>query len=203
MYRFTTFLKDLGTIRGALIVSAVLFVLAVAAGWNASQEIQEILAGEIQALAETSQNLSASDNPELSFFVFIFLNNAIKSLIVMFAGLLLGIIPFVFLAMNGMVLGFLMELVRANGGDLNELIFKGLLPHGIIEIPVLIIAGAYGLMLGALVIRSILPGQEKGEALGLKWRTAWKKTGTASLWILILLFVAAIIESTITLWLMS
>ncbi|NMO97474.1 stage II sporulation protein M [Paenibacillus lemnae] len=203
MFRFTTFLRDLATIRTALILSAIFFAAGIAAGWGTTGPIQEILVKEIQTLGQAAEQMRNSDQPELNFFIFIFLNNAIKSLIVMFAGIVLGIIPFVFLAINGMVIGFLLHMISDNGGNLSEIIFKGLLPHGIIEIPVLLIASAYGMVLGALVIKSIVPGADRGDPIKQKWKVTWRKTGTASLWIVILLFLAAIIESTITLWLMS
>ena len=203
MFRFSTFIKDLGTIRVALILSVVLFALGIAAGWGASGSIQEMLVKEIQGLGQMSQDLRQSDHPEMSFFIFIFLNNSIKAILVMFAGILFGLIPLVFIAVNGMVIGFLLNIVDSNGGNLSELIIKGLLPHGIIEIPVILIACAYGLALGGMVFKSMFSGGNRGSGIKGQWRDLWRKTGTASLWIVLLLFIAAIIESTITLWLMS
>ncbi|WP_235440440.1 stage II sporulation protein M [Paenibacillus sp. DMB20] len=184
-------------------MSAVLFAVGVAAGWGASGSIQEMLVKEIQGLGQMSQDLRQSDHPEMSFFIFIFLNNSIKAILVMFAGILFGLIPLVFIAVNGMVIGFLLNVVDSNGGNLSELIIKGLLPHGIIEIPVILIACAYGLVLGGMVFKSMFPGGNRGSGIKGQWRDLWRKTGTASLWIVLLLFIAAIIESTITLWLMS
>lgn len=203
MFRFSVFLKDLAVIRTALMISAVLFAAGIAAGWAASGPMQQMLAKEIQGLGEVSQNLQQSDNPELSFFIFIFLNNSIKAVLVMFAGLLFGFIPFVFLIINGMVIGFLLNLMDSNGVNLSELIIKGLLPHGIIEIPVILIACAYGLALGGLVFKSLTRGGFKGSGTKTEWSQMWRRTRTASLWIVVLLLIAAVIESTITLWLMS
>ncbi|WP_054956030.1 stage II sporulation protein M [Paenibacillus dakarensis] len=203
MYRFRIFIKDLAAIRVPLILSTVLFALGIMIGWVGSGPLQAILIDEIQGLRDISESLRMSDNPELSFFVFIFLNNSIKSIFVLFSGILFGIIPFVFLAINGMVIGFMLNVVKMNGGDLGEMIFKGLLPHGIIEIPVILIACAYGLALGGLVYKSILPREVRGSGLRERWQELWRKSRTASLWIVVLLLVAAVIESTITLWLVS
>ncbi|WP_422658431.1 stage II sporulation protein M [Paenibacillus sp. EC2-1] len=203
MFRFSTFIKDLRSIRFSLILSTVLFVIGIVVGWVGSGPIQDILIKEIQGLGDIGQNLRQSDNPELSFFTFIFLNNSIKSILVLFSGILFGVLPVVFLAINGMVIGFLLNLVESNGGDLGELIFKGLLPHGIIEIPVILIACAYGLALGGLVIRSMTPGERRGSGMSAQWKEFWRKSLTASIWIVLLLLVAAGIESTITFWLMS
>ncbi|OOC63567.1 stage II sporulation protein M [Paenibacillus ihbetae] len=202
MLRFSNFLRDLTTIRKALILSAVLFAGGIAVGWG-SEEFEQLLLSQLQGLGEISQELQTSDNPEWSFFVFIFLNNSIKSVLVMLSGILLGVIPFIFLVVNGMVIGFLLKIVQASGESLFDLIVKGLLPHGIIEIPVIVIACGYGLAFGGLVFRSMLASGEKRRGLGPEWRAFWRKLGTASLWVVVLLLIAAIIESTITLWLMS
>lgn len=203
MLRFSTFLRDISSIRKAVIISAVLFTLGIIAGWT-SQGFEEMLIGQLQGLGEISQQLRVSDTPELSFFVFIFLNNSIKSIIVMFSGLLFGLLPIVFLIVNGMVIGFLLKLVQASGDNLFNLIVKGLLPHGVIEIPVIIIACGFGLALGGLVLRSIIKGiSGAGSGIGVEWRSIWRKLGTASLWVVVLLLIAAVIESTITYWLVS
>lgn len=203
MYRFSIFMKDLAAIKLPLMISAVLFALGIAVGWIGSGPIQDIIVKEIQGLGEMSQSLRQSDHPELSFFIFIFLNNSIKSILVLFSGILFGIIPIVFLAINGMVLGFLLSVVESSGGDLVELIFKGLLPHGIIEIPVIIIACGYGLALGGLSFKSMAFNKNRGSGIKMHWREFWRKSRTGSLWIVLLLLAAAVIESTITLWLVS
>ncbi|MNF03889.1 hypothetical protein D3C80_2032940 [compost metagenome] len=79
-----------------------------------------------------------------------------------------------------------------------QLIVKGLLPHGIIEIPAIIIACAFGLRFGGKVIQSM-----SGRVRGSSWAEFMRQTVTASVWIVILLLLAAIIESTITLALLS
>ncbi|GAE08880.1 stage II sporulation protein M [Paenibacillus sp. JCM 10914] len=170
MFRFSIFLKDLVSIRKALIISTILFAAGITAGWI-SDDFEELLIGQIQGLAEISQQLNASDNPEWSFFVFIFFNNAIKSVLVMFSGLLVGIMPIFFLIINGMVIGFLLRIVQASGESLFDVIVKGLLPHGIIEIPMIVIACGYGLALGGLVIRSIIAVLTNRSGIGEDWRS--------------------------------
>lgn len=202
MLRFSIFLKDLRSIRKALLLAAVLFIAGIAAGAS-SEGFEQFLLGQLQGLGEISQQLGSSDHPEWNFFVFIFLNNSIKSVLVMFSGLLLGVIPFFFLVVNGMVIGFLVKVVGESGESLFDLIVKGLLPHGIIEIPVIVIACGYGLAFGGLVLRSVVATGERRSGIGSEWRGFWRKMGTASLWVVVLLLVAAMIESTITLWLMS
>ena len=205
MIRFSTFIKDLTVIRGAVFISFIVFAAAIAAGWMASGPLEKMVLSQIEGLSEVSQQLNQSENRELSFFLFIFFNNSIKSIIVIFTGLLFGILPLIFLFINGMVIGFLLNVVQSNGGGaaLSEVVFKGLLPHGIIEIPVIIIACAYGLALGGLAFKSLKPGEHRKSGFKEQWSEMWRKIRTASVWIVILLFLAAAIESTITLWLLS
>ena len=199
MLKFSTFLRDLGSIRNALIWSVILFVAGIGAGWVSTGPLQDILLNQIGGLQEVSRQLEQSGNVQWNFFIFIFFNNAIKSVLVIYAGIFFGILPVIFLVINGMVIGFLVHITTDNGASLFDIVVKGLLPHGIIEIPVIIIACAFGLKFGGLASRSLIElGSAKRQGLGKQWETFMRRTLTASCWVIILLFIAAIIESTIT-----
>ncbi|MBY0217963.1 MULTISPECIES: stage II sporulation protein M [Paenibacillus] len=199
MLKFSTFLRDLGSIRNALIWSVILFVAGIGAGWVSTGPLQDILLNQIGGLQEVSRQLEQSGNVQWNFFIFIFFNNAIKSVLVIYAGIFFGILPVIFLVINGMVIGFLVHITTDNGASFFDIVVKGLLPHGIIEIPVIIIACAFGLKFGGLASRSLIElGSAKRQGLGKQWEIFLKRTLTASCWVIILLFIAAIIESTIT-----
>ncbi|WP_416293881.1 stage II sporulation protein M [Paenibacillus illinoisensis] len=199
MLKFSTFLRDLGSIRNALIWSVILFVAGIGAGWVSTGPLQDILMNQIGGLQEVSRQLEQSGNVQWNFFIFIFFNNAIKSVLVIYAGIFFGVLPVIFLVINGMVIGFLVHITTDNGASFFDIVVKGLLPHGIIEIPVIIIACAFGLKFGGLASRSLIElGSAKRQGLGKQWETFLKRTLTASCWVIILLFIAAIIESTIT-----
>lgn len=199
MLKFSTFLRDLGSIRNALIWSVILFVAGIGAGWVSTGPLQDILLNQIGGLQEVSRQLEQSGNVQWNFFIFIFFNNAIKSVLVIYAGIFFGILPVIFLVINGMVIGFLVHITTDNGASLFDIVVKGLLPHGIIEIPVIIIACAFGLKFGGLASRSLIEvGSAKRQGLGKQWEAFLRRTLTASCWVIILLFIAAIIESTIT-----
>lgn len=200
MLSFFTFVKDLKTIRKALVISSLLFALGAVIGWVATSSLERMLVEQLEGLSEISGTLKDSSNPQLSFFVFIFLNNSIKSVVIIFLGALFGILPALFLLINGAVIGYLIHISALQGQDLFELIVKGLLPHGIIEIPAIIIACAFGLHFGGKVLLSLFSSSARKSD---SWSFFMRQTLTASIWIVILLFVAAIIESTITLALLS
>jgi len=198
-----TFIKDLGTIRKALMISCILFVAGIVIGWIGTTSLEKLLLQQLEGLSEISSNLKESSNPMLSFFIFIFLNNSIKGVVIIFLGAFFGIIPALFLLINGAVIGYLVHTSSLHGQDIFNLIVKGLLPHGIIEIPAIIIACAYGLHFGSKVASRIFRPSVRGIKREAEWPVFMRQTLTASIWIVILLFIAAIIESTITFSLLS
>ncbi|MWJ29757.1 stage II sporulation protein M [Saccharibacillus sp. WB 17] len=203
MLSFGRFIRGLAENKGYMLSAAALFIAAIALGTINADGLQRLLLSQIEGLQGVVQNLQQSDNVTLSFFTFIFLNNAIKSVLVILLGAFFGLIPLIFLLINGMVLGFVVMVSHEQGENITELIFKGLLPHGILELPAIVIACAYGMKFGGLVIGSLFSlGAGKRERLAARWEHGMKQMLGAAFWIVILLFVAAAIESTITLQLM-
>ncbi|MEC4569219.1 stage II sporulation protein M [Paenibacillus sp. CMAA1739] len=198
------FFHHLRTTRRLILTSALFFCASIVVGWLSTGTIQSILAQQVEGLGGVAQRLQNSEHPQWSFFVFIFFNNAIKCVLVIFAGALFGIVPFIFLIVNGMVLGFVVHLQADMGRSMYEIVVKGLLPHGVIELPILIIACAFGLKFGTNIISTI------GASIGMKrkgngpsWKDFLRQTLTVSIWSVIFLFIAAAIESGITYRLLS
>ena len=87
-----------------------------------------------------------NEQNEISVFMLIF-NNIRAS----FVSVVLGIVPFLFLPLfsllvNAALIGALFAMITIGGGSFS-FVFAGLLPHGIFEIPALIIALALGIYL--------------------------------------------------------
>lgn len=204
MLSWHLFVQDLKRYKIAISLSFVLFAIGIALGSVNSDKIVALVASDVAKLQEYSRELSQSANPEWSFFTFIFLNNAIKSVVVIFLGAVFGIIPFIFLMMNGVVLGWVVTMAASQGADMFELIVRGLLPHGIIEIPAIVIASGYGLQFGYLVLKGLgeLGARDAAERT-VDLKAFAKSAGRGAFWIVILLLAAAIIESTLTFYLVS
>ncbi|MBY9077306.1 stage II sporulation protein M [Paenibacillus sp. HN-1] len=200
MFSIYSFGRSLAGIRRALLISVVLFILGIVAGWIGTGSLEKLLMQQIEGLGGISRELRNSSNPQLNFFIFIFLNNSIKGVLIMFLGALFGILPALFLLINGAVIGYLIHASLLQGVDIISLIVKGLLPHGIIEIPAIIIACAFGLHFGARVARSLFGRKNRRDD---EWADFLRQTLTVSVWIVLLLLAAAVIESTITFNLMS
>jgi stage II sporulation protein M len=102
---------------------------------------------------------------------------------------------------NGMILGYVLSL-QTNESTIS-IVLKGILPHGIIEIPVILLACAYGLKIGMLVwkmgVQLLVPDEKRSARIELL--RIFQLTKPLSMGIVILLLIAAIIESTLTYWL--
>lgn len=113
----------------------------------------------------------------------IFKNNLQAAVVIMFAGVILGIVPILSLALNFFILGFL-------GGAfaLKPIFFATVLPHGIIEIPAFIIAAAFGIRFG--FFWKIPDDLTDWQKFVMCFKQNWQILGLVA----ILFFLAAVIE---------
>ncbi len=154
----------------------------------------------IQELAQQAQN---SDHPQTAMFWIIFERNLTATITTMYMGIAAGIFPLFTMAINGMVLGFMFGTLADRGENVAALIVKGILPHGILELPALFLASGFGLLLGVSMIKGLfgsLFGKTDPWALFIR---SLKGTVPALILLIVLLFLAAVIESTVTYSLMS
>jgi stage II sporulation protein M len=120
----------------------------------------------------------------------IFLNNAFVSLVSLVLGIAIGIFPVLFIASNGYLVGVISYIVGQEKGYL--FILMALLPHGIVELPMVFLSASIGLRLGYHVFLNLIGRStelKKELKQGLKFYFRW---------IMPLLFIAAIIETFIT-----
>lgn len=189
-------------IRPYFIFSVILFFAGTVVGGspNAATGWMESQLNGISVIAQTAAN---ADNPRLALFLLITLNNVIKSIVVMGLGIFVGILPVIMLVANGMIIGYLLVDQSERGANLFLMIVKGILPHGILELPAIFLACAFGMRFGLTFARGI--GR---SALGKErpWES-FVSTAAGSVPALVFvtgtLIVAALIESTFTYWLMT
>ncbi|WP_419875496.1 stage II sporulation protein M [Candidatus Pristimantibacillus sp. PTI5] len=187
--------------------STILFLAGMVIG-GTNPAFKAFLDGQLGGLGKLADMIDNSSNPTLTMIIFIFLNNAIKSVVVMYLGAMFGILPFFFLVVNGMMIGYLLKTTADlhGGGYVMEIIVKGLLPHGILEIPAIIIACAYGMRFGVLVLKaggSLVFARSKSSGLGRELESFTIRTVPMVVYLTITLLIAAVIESTITTWLLT
>jgi stage II sporulation protein M len=180
------------------IAAALVFTAGIVLGYGYSERFEAVLQSQIEGLRELARSIQAKDHSMLWLFGFIFLNNALKSILIIFAGIFFGLLPIGFLLINGMVIGYLAEL-QADAG-LMGVFLKGILPHGIIEIPAIIVASAYGMKLGSIMGKGLLRLlSSSGRSVFAADLERFIKLTVPLIGLLVAsLLVAAIIESTIT-----
>ena len=167
----------------------VLFIVSLIIGLLSSIEVASANLEELkQALLPLMQSLGAFG--PIALLLVIFLNNAIKALAAVVLGIFVGIPPLLFIAINGFIVGLVVSALQPSMGY--GIVVASLLPHGIIEIPLLILASALGLSVGKESLKYLLRQQSsvkkqlrRGIRLYLKW-------------VLGALFIAALIEVFIT-----
>jgi len=102
-------------------------------------------------ITELSQQITGMSFRQL--FIFISQNNIKSAFFGLAFGIFLGIFPIAFTVVNGYVIGFVSGKIAESFGAINLL---RLLPHGIFEIPAIIISLGLGLKLGALLFQKDL-----------------------------------------------
>ncbi|OME75626.1 hypothetical protein BK120_31255 [Paenibacillus sp. FSL A5-0031] len=186
---------------------SILFLAGMVIG-GTNPAFRAFLDEQLKGLGQLAEMIDDSKNPTLTMMIFIFLNNAVKSILVMYLGALFGVLPFFFLVVNGMMIGYLLKTTAElhGGGYVMELIVKGLLPHGILEIPAIIIACAYGMRFGVLIFKaagSLVFSRSKTGNISRELESFVVRTVPVMVILTITLLIAAVIESTITLWLLQ
>ncbi|MDO9096693.1 MAG: stage II sporulation protein M [Candidatus Methanoperedens sp.] len=181
-------LEYLYSLRKYLLLITGIFFFFVIIGFAVSLKNPESSAYLIDLFKETFGWITKLDPFER--MLAIFKNNALNSLFALVSGIGFGLVPLVLIAVNGLFLGMVVEIFSTEKGVL--FVLAAVLPHGIIELPMVFLSASIGLRLGHGMYRFL-----KGE------RTNLKQEFKQGLWfyvvrILPLLFVAAVIESYVT-----
>ena len=177
----------LGVTAGFCAVSAALGI------WVASNPaVQRTIAApdEVRQLAERDFEAYYSSAPASSFAAQVFTNNARVGALAFAFGILLGLPTLWLLFQNAANVGIAGGLM-ASAGRLDRF-FGLILPHGLLELTAVFIAGAVGLRLGWTVIDP--GGRSRSEALG--------EVGRASVAVVMglvgVFFVAGLVEAYVT-----
>lgn len=121
----------------------------------------------------------------------IFLNNTLKALLVTVGGIALGILPVIFIFANGAAVGFVLYSSMESRGVLTTLL--AILPHGIFELPAILLATSMGLLLGRSSIKKLFGSSE--AAIASELALAMKFFVRI---VVPLLFIAALVEAFVT-----
>ncbi|MCW2501480.1 MAG: hypothetical protein JWN87_3156 [Frankiales bacterium] len=174
---------------------AVLFVL-VAFGWAAfvathpASQAALLPPAEVKSLVNNDFEAYYSSAPAQDFAARVFTNNALIAAAAVASGLLLGLPVLFLLYSNAVSIGIVGGFMAANGRA--DLFFGLILPHGLLELTSVFVAGGLGLKLGWTVVD---PGRRtRGEALAQEGRAL--VVGAVGL--ALMLLVSGIIEAFVT-----
>ena len=131
-----------------LYVVCSLFLLSLCIGFLTPHQVQQEITKTLLTYFSPLQS-----STQLQVFLKIFLNNYISTLLSLLIGLLFGIGPVLFLFINGFVMGNLVAFALTKVSAAKILL--AIAPHGIFEVPAVIIASSYGLWWGVKNYRKV------------------------------------------------
>jgi uncharacterized membrane protein SpoIIM required for sporulation len=178
--------------RGYVLVSLALLLVGAIAGWLAVDLRPDLRASLVpQSGFDQLARGQVSSLPSAPLLGTVIITNNIKVAAVCFLGGALAGLPTAFiLATNGWMLGTIAAAVHEGGYDLA--FWSLILPHGVLELSIIVIAGATGLCIGDSILR---PGLlRRGEAFS---RAALGSLGLAA-GLASLLVVSGILEAYVS-----
>lgn len=181
-------LKYLKDLKNYIWFSCILFFCLAIIGFLFPIFFQQQIFSVIRDLLAQTEGLDV-----WSMIRFIFINNLKSSFFAIFCGVFFGIIPAAVSIVNGYVLGFVANKTIATEG---YLVLWRLFPHGIFELPAVLISVAIGLRLGMFLF--IYKGKNRLVELG-RWLLDSLRVFVFI--IIPLLVIAAIIEGCLIIFL--
>jgi stage II sporulation protein M len=165
--------------------ATIIFVIALVQGFSVSPSATRGLVDELKKALEPIVTMGP-----IALVFIIFLNNAIKAFFAIVLGILIGLPPLFFIGMNGFAIGMVISALGPSTGW--NLVAASLAPHGILEIPLMLLAAAWGLAIGVESLKFL--GRQRSQVKlnlrqGLSVYLKWILTG---------LLIAAVIEVFIT-----
>ncbi len=172
-----------------IIIAASLFGAGFTLGLTTPPGIFGPQANSIAALEELADFLTTL--PKFLVFVIIFITNALTLVVSFILSPILCLWPILVLTLNGWLLAFVAAVIVQEKSL--GFVLAGLLPHGIIELPALILAEAAALSFGTAAILALFKKERRNLLL-----PSLKKNLRYLLIALALLLPAAIIETFVT-----
>ena len=170
-----------------IFVAIGLFGVGIASGLVTPVSIAELFSEDLAAIRELAAILEPF---QITTAIFIFLKNVSALLISFVFSPILCLVPILALTVNGWLISFISVAVVQE--ESLGLLLAGLLPHGIFELPALIMGEAAALSFGALTIVALVSKKKDLLLPGLKQNLRYLLIACT------LLLPAAIIETYVT-----
>jgi stage II sporulation protein M len=171
-----------------IFIAVGLFAIGMAIGLAMPTNIAGLLTEDLAAIEALASILGPF---QVTTVLIIFLKNVSALLVSFLFSPLLCLVPILALTVNGWLLSFVSVIIVQE--ESLGLLLAGLLPHGIIELPALIIGEAAALSFGTMTIVALIAKNKRNQLLpNLKQNLRYLVIAFA------LLLPAAIIETYIT-----
>lgn len=185
------------------IAAAATFIVGAYLGYTQSGQFQFLLDSQIKQLTDLVNSIGGKEHYQWRLLFFILMNNVMVSVFMVYSGIMLGIIPLYSLLSNGLVMGYLahQNVPEMGWGSF----FLAILPHGIIELPAFILACAFGMKFGAVMLKSFffLFSPARRAINNAAFVKLLKVSVPLVILVALLLMAAAVVESMITIRLVN
>lgn len=145
---FILSLKYVANSKNYILFAFLLLLISVSFGFAFPSLFEKQVLKVIQELVKETEGLGT-----LQLISFIIFNNMKSAFFGLIFGVFFAIAPFTITLVNGYVLGFVMQKTISNGGIF---VLWRLFPHGIFEIPAVLISIGLGLKLGMFLFNKDL-----------------------------------------------
>ena len=173
-------------IKKYFVFSSLSFLFFSVLGFIYSQANPDVAKVFFEVLSE--KYLFTIDYNFWQLFLFIFKNNLTIAFVAYFSGIIFGLPTLIVLIVNSFAIGLVIEMAR---GELSLLaILFSLLPHGIFEIPAILLALSLGFIIGDALFTYLFKRKSPSLLFILTLKLFFYL-------VLPLLFVAALIESAL------
>jgi stage II sporulation protein M len=175
----------------------LLFIIAAFVSYNYMLNNQalmnEFMLQIMQMFEETELLKPGTSSPELALGLFI--NNTRASLLIALTGFIPIFLPALsILFFNGAIMGVLFAFMSTHGVEVSifSMLMTGIVPHGVFEIPAVVLSGAIAFYLSLGIFRKLNDRQ-------YSFKTCVLNAGKTFLFVVVpLLIIAAIVEAFIT-----
>lgn len=200
---FSALWKHFKEMKHYFIAATLTFFAGAFLGYTGEDTVGSFVNRQIGQLQGVVGSLTGAEVSPWYLFFYILLNNTFLSIVILYLGGLFAVVPLYFLVSNGLLLGYL-AIGNTGAGDW-MFFLKAIVPHGIIEIPAILIAGAYGIKFGFLMAEGVLTSLSAKRRPIMKDKLFYFMQLTIPLLavLAIMLLVAAILENTVTPWLLT
>lgn len=186
--------------RGFFLAACLIFVGGGLIGYFQAPAVESMVSNLMEQLKQVAERIKENGGGVFATFWTLLSNNVLSALMMMALGLFFAFFPIIGMMANGVLLGFIISKYSTVGISPWLIFSAGILPHGIFELPAVLFAAGIGIRLGALSFRSVgvLFQPHKLDRLKNDWYDTLKQFPVAVLVVIVLLIIAAIVESAIT-----